>query len=74
MWPPIFIFLFLSLIDGPLNDFIDISVRPLASIIPAIDVGKLKEEWFDKYAVYFSRVKRWNRSKKYREACHLLKN
>jgi hypothetical protein len=56
------------------NNFIDISVRPEAYIIPAIDVEKLKEEWFDKYAVYFSGVKRRNRLEKYREAWHLLKN
>jgi hypothetical protein len=56
------------------NNFSDISRKPEAYIIPAIDVEKLKEGWFDKYAVYFTGENRRRKLEKYREAWGLLKS
>jgi len=52
--------------------FADVSTRPQAFVIPAPEVQRLKEEWFDSYAVYFSNKERRKRIEPYRDAWHLL--
>ena len=54
------------------HDFEDVTKQPDVFIVPAPDVQKLKEPWFDSFALYFSNQERWARLKPYQNAWHLL--
>jgi len=54
-------------------DFGNVATRPEVFIVPAPDVQKLKESWFDSFALYFSNQERLERLEPYRDAWHLIK-
>lgn len=57
----VFVFLHFSAFEDP-------SACPEAFVVPAADVEKLKEKWFEAYAVYFSNGERRARLERYRDA------
>ena len=54
-------------------DFSNVTTRPEVFIVPVWEVQKLKESWFDSFAVYFSNQERRIRLEPFRDAWHLLK-
>lgn len=56
------------------KNFDDVTTRPDVFIVPARDVQKIKEDWFNSFAVYFSNSERRERLEKYRDAWNLLAN
>ena len=54
------------------KDFEDVTTRPEVFIVPARDVQKIKEVWFNSFAVYFSNNERRKKLEKYRDAWNLL--
>ncbi len=56
------------------HNFVDVTERPEAFIIPAPEIESLKEPWFgSSFAVYHSNKEKRNRLEQYRDAWHLLK-
>lgn len=52
------------------TNFGDVTKRPHVFVVPAPDVERLKEEWLDSYAVYFSNQEGRDRLTPFRDAWH----
>ena len=52
--------------------FEDVTTRPEVFVVPARVVQKIKEGWFNSFAVYFSNSERRRKLEKYRDAWNLL--
>ena len=54
------------------SNFNDVTTQPDAFIVPAAEVEKRKEPWFDSFAVYYSNEERRKRLKRFRNAWHRI--
>ncbi len=54
------------------RDFTDVTLRPQAFVISSATVEKLKREWFDSYAIFFSNAKDRKLLEPYKEAWDIL--